>query len=94
LESTYPGSSLHLTAISRTAFATPFPESITLMSSSGPKEILIHYPAIGFTAGLRADGTKIPPSWKDFVIFTPAQRTHFIQQAADTLIASLAKFVP
>ena len=94
LESSHPGASHHLTAISQKEFPTPLPESIILMSASGTPEILIHYPAIGFTAGIRTDGTKIPPSWKNPSIFTPAQRTHFLQTAADTLMSSLAKFAP
>ena len=77
---------------------TPLPPYILFASSiQNPKSklqnqssILIHYPAFGFAAGVHADGSKIPPTWRDPAIFTPEQRSHFLAQAAETLIQELA----
>jgi hypothetical protein len=68
------------------------PESIILVSSEPPLSTIIHYPAIGFTAGIREDGSKIPPHWRDPAIFTPPQRSHFIAQAADSLMRAISRY--
>jgi hypothetical protein len=65
------------------------PAHIVFVAASGPAAALIHYPALGFTAGLREDGHKIPPHWRDPQAMTPEQRSHLLHQAADTLMLTL-----
>ena len=90
LETTHPTSSNRLTTLSGGA-APDLPESIILMAAGKvPPAILIHYPALGFTAGIRKDGTKIPPTWTRPESLTPEQRSHLIHQAAETLMQALA----
>lgn len=86
-----PGSQDFLAAISRPEFLSAFPEHTVMVSVAGETAALIHYPAIGFTAGIRGDGSKIPPHWRDAAILTPEQRTHFLAQASDTLMQALAR---
>ena len=90
MEKINPGSSNHLVIISREDFPLPDSDYITLLSITDGAAVVIHYPAIGFTAGLTASGEKIPPIWRDPNIFTKEQRTQFLQQAADNLMQILA----
>lgn len=93
LEARSPGS--HLTLITSPNAPTPIPESIILTSADpATHSILIHYPALGFAAGLNQDGSKIPPVWKDPQRLTPAQRSHILAQAADTLVNFINNLPP
>jgi hypothetical protein len=65
------------------------PDHLILASASGGKSVLIHYPALGFTAGIHEDGSKIPPHWRDPAAFTREQRSHIIDQAAETLMQTI-----
>lgn len=68
------------------------PAHLILVSATGGKSALIHYPALGFTAGIHEDGTKIPPHWRDPACMSPEQRSHFLHNAADALMQSIAKY--
>ena len=89
LRHAHPDAADHLTIFSRAALAASLPPSILLVHAT-EKAMLIHYPALGFTAGVRGDGSKIPPTWKDPSRFTPEQRSHLIAQAKDDLNRSIA----
>lgn len=86
-----PGSSDFLAAVSRPEFLNEFPEHTIMVSVAGVAAALIHYPAIGFTAGIRGDGSKIPPHWLDPAILTPDQRSHFLATASDNLMQAIAR---
>jgi hypothetical protein len=66
------------------------PEHLILASASTPRSLLIHYPALGFSAGLCEDGTKIPPHWKNPALLTPPQRSYLLAHAAQTLMEAIA----
>lgn len=90
IEERIPGTAAGLTTLS-TGPSPDLPAHLILASADRQdRSLIIHYPSIGFTAGLREDGTKIPPTWKDPAIFTPEQRSHFLHQAADTLMQAIA----
>ena len=89
LDSAHPGSSYNLRVIGRENIARLLPPFIILIGTQS-SATLIHHPALGFTAGLNPDGSKIPPQWKDPAIFTPEQRKHFLHQAAETLMQEIA----
>lgn len=86
-----PGSSEFLAAVSRPEFLHAFPEHVVMVSVAGENAALITYPAMGFSAGIRGDSSKIPPHWQDPSILTPEQRTHFLATASDTLMRVLAR---
>lgn len=93
MEATRPGGSSAMTSMS-SGPGKDLPEHIVFGSESDPKSLLIHYPAFGFTAGIREDGTKIPPHWRNPDLFTPEQRSHFLAQAAESLMQAVAAFMP
>ncbi len=85
----HPLADKNLAIFSRENLGTDLPEHICMVSTGGELAAIIHYPALGFTAGFRGDGSKIPPHWQDFHRFTASQRGHLMSQAADTLIANV-----
>lgn len=86
LRSIDPNAAAGLILFTRASLSENLPEHIILIGRD--HSALIHYPAIGFTAGIAANGSNIPPSWKNPEILTPAQRSHFLDQAAQNLLRS------
>jgi hypothetical protein len=83
-----PSASRNITALSRGPGALP--PHLILLSTEAPPSILIHMPAIGFTAGIASDGSKIPPHWQKPGLLSKEQMCHVHSQAADILIAAIA----
>lgn len=88
IESVNPGGSDRLVMCTRRSEAE-IPHYI-LLCNPFANEVVIHYPALGFTAGVREDGSKIPPTWRHYQSFNRAQRSLIMRQAADTLMRELA----
>lgn len=88
VESLTPGGSDHLAMCTR-QFGTEVPHYLVLCNACS-EEIVIHYPALGFTAGIRADGSKIAPVWSAPERFTHSQRSLILREAANTLMQTLA----
>lgn len=80
----------NLAIFSRADLAATLPEHLILADTENG-ELIIHYPAFDFHAGIREDGTKIPPAWKDPAVFTPEQRRHFLAAASHHLMAAIAR---
>lgn len=92
LESTLKGSSAAMTTLSN-GQGGDLPEYLILASTSGKsKALIIHYPAVGFTAGLQDDGTKIPPYWHHPDAVPKERKSKILDHAADTLMRAIADY--
>lgn len=89
LHSTDPDADKELIIMSHASLAAGLPEVVFLAHATEPV-MIIHHPAIGFTAGIRTDGTKLPPTWRNPDILTKEQRSHFLGQMATRLMDYLA----
>lgn len=83
---------IHLSSMSGKVDYAILPPRLVLVSATGEKSAIIHYPELGFTAGVHQDGTKIPPYWRKPGILTPEQRSHFLHNAADALMQAIAQY--
>jgi hypothetical protein len=92
LHSTHPDADKKLIVCSFKSQVTSLPEVIFFVHSTEPI-LAIHHPAIGFTAGIRPDGTKLPPTWRNPDILTREQRRHFIAKMATKLMDHLAAYI-
>lgn len=91
VESVIPGGSARLAMCTRRS-GTEVPDHLVLCDVCAG-DVVIHYPALGVTAGIRADGSKIPPVWSHLHRFTRTQRSLILKEAANTLMQTLARQV-
>lgn len=90
LESMSSGASDNLALRTRST-GSPLPEYLILVpSASNLVSCIIYYPVHGLVAGIRADGTKIAPIWKEPNYLQSANRNALLKQAAETLIRALS----